>query len=159
MAENTGFLQTLKNILEIQIGEDESTGEPVFARLAAGISTMEPQPNDELAQDIYLDGEGYGETDIIGAQLVIACTGHRLYGDPAQDFIFSKVLETGPGRRTTLRWTQPNGDVLEGPITIANISGPGGDAGAKGEIGFELHFNGKPTFTPASENGGGGVEG
>ena len=155
MAE--GFLLQTQHLFEIKTDKDESTGEPIWERLAAGISSVEPSANDELAQDVYLDGEGLGETDIIGAQLILAFSGHRLYGDPAQDYIFSKMMELGPGRRTELRWTLPNGDKLEGPITIANLSGPSGDAGGKGEIEFELHFNGTPEYTPA--NGGGGVEG
>lgn len=144
-----GFLLQSKHMLELQTGTDEATDEPIYARLGAGISSIEPSPNDELAQDKYLDGDGYGETDVIGAQLILACSGHRKYGDPAQDYIFSTMLDLGPGRRTSLRWTLPNGEELEGPVTIANVSGPSGDAGAKGEIEFELHFNGKPKHTPA----------
>lgn len=147
-----GFLLQTKHLFEIQTGEDE------WSRLGAGLSSVEPSANDELAQDVYLDGEGLGETDVIGAQLILAFSGHRKYGDPAQDYIFGKMMELGPGRRTELRWTLPNGDMLEGPVTIANISGPSGDAGGKGEIEFELHFNGTPEYTPAG-GGGGGVEG
>ena len=38
--------------------------------------------------------------------------------------------------------------MFEGSCTIANISGPSGDAGAKGDISFEIHFNGNPEYTP-----------
>lgn len=143
-----GFLLQSKHKLEIQTGTDEMTQEPIYAQLGAGISSIDPNPNDEVAQDKYLDGDGYGETDVIGAQLVLTFSGHRKYGDPAQDYIFGTVLDLGPGRRTSLRWTLPDGGQFEGPVTIANITGPSGEAGAKGEIGFEIHFNGKPTFTP-----------
>jgi hypothetical protein len=123
-------------------------GTPTFAEIKAGITNVEPSNNEELSQDRYLDGDGYGETDVIAAQLVLTFTGHRKYGDAAQDFIFGKLLELGANRRTTFRWTEPDGGVFEGDCTIANISGPSGDAGAKGEISFEIHFNGKPTYTP-----------
>lgn len=119
-----------------------------YALIAAGITNVESNNNEELAQDRYLDGDGYGETDVVGAQLVLTFTGHRKYGDPAQDFIFDTLLELGPNRRTEFRWTEPDGGVFEGECTIANIAGPSGDAGAKGEISFEIHFNGKPQYTP-----------
>lgn len=135
-----------KHKFEINTKPGEIPG--AFALIAAGITNVEPSNNEELSQDIYLDGDGYGETDVIGAQLVLTFTGHRKYGDPAQDFIFGKLLELGPNRRTEFRWTEPDGGVFEGECTIANISGPSGDAGTKGEISFEIHFNGKPNYTP-----------
>ena len=135
-----------KHKFEINTTPGETTGD--YALIAAGITNVEPSNNEELSQDMYLDGDGYGETDVIGAQLVLTFTGHRKYGDPAQDFIFGKLLELGPNRRTEFRWTEPDGGVFEGECTIANITGPSGDAGAKGEISFEIHFNGKPDYTP-----------
>jgi len=124
-------------------GSDPGT----YAVLAKGITNATPGNNEELSQDKYFDGDGYGETDVIGAQLVLSFTGHRYYGDAAQDFIFGLSLELGTSRRTEFRWTEPDGGIFEGDCTIANISGPSGDAGAKGEITFEIHFNGKPTYT------------
>ncbi len=140
------FLLQSSHLLELNI--EPGSGEGTYERLGAGITGMDPDPNDEIAQDKYFDGEGFGETDVIGSQLVLTFSGHRKYGDPAQDYIFSLILEPGPKRRTDLRWTLPDGSEYEGPVTIANITGPGGEAGAKGEIGFEVHFNGKPEFTP-----------
>jgi hypothetical protein len=119
-----------------------------YARIAAGIASAEPANNEELSQDKYMDGDGYGETDVIGAQTVLSFSGHRYYGDAAQDYIFSKVLELGNSRRTQFRWTEPDGGIFEGDCTIANISQPSGDAGAKGEISFEIHFNGRPSYEP-----------
>lgn len=147
----------LMNRHKFEINTTPGVGPGTYAEIKAGITNVELENNEELSQDNYLDGDGYGETDIIGAQLVLTFTGHRKYGDEAQDFIFGKLLELGPNRRTDFRWTEPDGGIFEGECTIANISGPSGDAGAKGEISFEIHFNGKPEYTPA--NGGGGVEG
>lgn len=141
MAE--GFLLQSEHLLELDI---DPSGESAMERLAAGITSMDPDVNDELSQDKYYDGEGFGETDVTGSQLILTFGGHRKYGDPVQDYIFSTLLTPGTGRRTTLDWTLPNGDKFSGPVTIANITGPSGDAGEKGEIGFELHFNGHPTF-------------
>lgn len=126
------------------------TGTATFARLAAGLNTFDPSFNEEVDQTQYLDGDGYGTSTVLGAQVTISFGGHRKYGDPAQDYIYGLVLEIGNKRETEFRWTQPDGTIFEGPCTIANITGPSGDANAKGEIGFEIHFNGKPTETTAT---------
>lgn len=150
MAE--GFLLQSKNKMEIDVSPDSTEQ---FEPLAAGITSMEPDPNEETAQDRYFDGEGFAETDVIGAQLVLSIEGHRHYGDPAQDYIYSKQIEVGPNRRTKFRLTLPDGATFEGPCTIANIVGPGGAAGEKGAISFEVHFNGKPEYTPAGSGSDG----
>ena len=139
------FPLMFEHLFEIDTSGTPDT--PVYAPLGAGINNVEPGNNEEVAQDKYLNGGGFGESDVIGAQLILAFTGHRNYSDAAQNFIFEKLLSLGSSRRVNFRWTQPNGDVLEGDCTIANISGPSGDAGAKGEVGFEIHFNGVPELT------------
>lgn len=149
MTETKGFTLQTAHKFEIDTTPEAGQGKETWSPLAAGLSSVEPSPNDETAQDKYLDGDGYGETDVIAAQLILTFSGHRKYGDVAQDFIFSKTLELGKKRRTNFRWTEPDGGKFEGSVTIANISLPSGDAGAKGEISFEIHFNGKPKYTPA----------
>lgn len=147
--EETFFLQS-DHMFEIQTGE----GEDSYARLGAGLSDVDPQGNDEIDQTPYLDGSGFASSDVTGGQVTLAFSGHRLHGDPAQDYIYSKAYSYGKARRTNFRWTQPDGSVLEGDATIANITGPSGAANGKGEIGFEIHFNGKPEFTPAGDEAG-----
>lgn len=121
-----------------------------YAVLGAGLSSFEPSPNEEVAQDNYLDGNGFASSVVTGGQLIVSFSGHRKIGDPAQDYIYSKLLSLGSGRETDFIWTLPDGSKFAGPCTIANIEGPSGDANAKGELGFEIHFNGLPVFTPAS---------
>lgn len=126
------------------------TAPSTYSTLASGINNAEPANNEELSQDRYMDSDGFADTDVIGAQLTLAFTGHRKYGDAAQDYIFGKLLTLGSDRRTKFKWTEPDGGVFEGSCTIANISGPTGAAGAKGEVSFEIHFNGLPTYTPGT---------
>ncbi|MCD3573403.1 phage tail tube protein [Streptococcus equi] len=65
-------------------------------RLAGGISELEPDGNEEVSQDAYLDGS---ESDVTGGQLVLALTGHRLVGDKAQDWIYARQFRYGGKRR------------------------------------------------------------
>ncbi|SES02644.1 phage tail tube protein [Salipaludibacillus aurantiacus] len=136
----------LNSAHKFRIGEDEETTFP----LGAGLTSVEPAGNEELSQDRYLDGEGAAETDVTGGQQTLAYSGHRKYGDDAQDFIYDKKLKYGSERRCYFEWEDPTGKILKGSATIANIEGPGGEAGAKGEISFEIHFNGTPEQTEAA---------
>ena len=79
----------MSNLMNEHRFEIETEAE-TFARLAKGINNVDPANNEELSQDNYLDGDGFGETDVIGAQLVLSFSGHRNYKDPAQNFIFVK---------------------------------------------------------------------
>lgn len=121
---------------------------PSFVPMAAGFQNATPSNNEELSQDKYLDGMGFGETDVIAAQQVITFTGHRKFGDAAQDYIFGKTYTVGTARRTKVKITHPNGTVIESACTLANIQDFGGDAGAKAEVSVEVHLNGQPTITP-----------
>ncbi|PSL41704.1 hypothetical protein B0H94_11817 [Salsuginibacillus halophilus] len=147
--QDEGLLVQSKHKFEIDVtpGEEEET----YERLAKGFNSLDPELNEENDQTQYFDGDGYASTTVMGAQMTLSFSGHRYYGDAAQDFIFEKWLEIGKGRETTFKWTLPNGVVLEGPVTIAEISGPGGDANEKGEIEVAIHFNGKPEVTEEGE--------
>lgn len=123
-------------------------GVATLARLGAGLTSFEPGNNEQTDQSNYLDGNGYGTTTVTGAQLVLTFSGHRLFGDAAQDWIYGKQFELGTARNTDFTWTLPSGGKITGPCTIVALDGPGGDANAKGAISFEVHFNGKPTYTP-----------
>jgi len=118
-----------------------------YVRLAVGISTGEADNNEDLAQDKYLDGDGFGSTDVIGAQHIVSFSGHRVVGNVAQDYIAAMKLELGDARKTHLRYTDAAGNQISGAVTLANIKDGGGDAGAKKDFTFEAHFNGKPTYT------------
>ncbi|WP_281659127.1 capsid protein [Halobacillus sp. Cin3] len=126
-------------------GTDPGTLTPI----AAGITSIDPNNNEETDESFYYDGDGGGSTDVTGIKKVITFEGHRKYGDAAQDFIFGLTNKTGPDRKTDFEWEFPDGQLIKGPVTIVNIKDPGGDANSKGEISFEIHFEGLPEVTAA----------
>lgn len=120
---------------KLEISENGTT----WMRVAGGIKSLEPEGNEEVDQTAYLDG---AESDVTGGQCVLKCSGHRLVGDKAQDWIFERQFQYGAARRGFARWTLPGGKVqFTFPMTIASIVGPSGDANQKGEIEFEIHAN------------------
>jgi hypothetical protein len=145
---STTFALNFQDLFEINTTPLETTA--TWSRLAAGISGADPSNNEDVAQDKYLDGDGFGSSDVIGAQVVFAFSGHRVISDDAQDWIASIAHELGAYRKTQMRYTDAEGNVSLCACTVANIEIGGGDAAAKKEIAFEVHFNGKPTDTPKS---------
>lgn len=135
-------------LVELDVTPLEAT--KTYRRLAKGIKSLAPANNDVVDQSQYLDGEGHGESEVTGMQLVFTVSGVRRKGDEAQDFVFGTIQEIGCGRKTNARITYPDGSQKEGSVTLANITEPNGDAATQGAISFEIHFNGKPTYTGIS---------
>lgn len=150
MAVKQNFVLMNEFLLEIDIAPLGET--PVWAPLRAGISSLEPAGNEETDQTQYMDGDGYASTTVTGKQETYSVSGHRTIGDAAQDFIYSYAVKHGLGnaRETQARVVDPTGETITGPCTITAIEGPSGDAGTKGEISFEIHFNGKPVLEPVT---------
>lgn len=126
------------------IDQDSSAS---WARIAAGINTFTPNSNETATNDEYYDGEGFGTADVTSKRLSLTFSGHRLEGDTAQDYIAGKMLSVGDDLKTLARWTQIDGRVVEGVVTIGSIVTSGGAPGAKQTFSFVLTFNGKPKLT------------
>lgn len=124
-----------------------------WARLAAGINNLTPAENDTTANDEYYDGEGFGTSDVTSKRYQFTIAGHRVYGDPGQDFIASKMLDIGDALKTLLRVTFADGSMVYGVVTLTNIVPAGGQPGAKQTFSVVAVFNGKPKFVPASATG------
>lgn len=134
----------------LKINTAES-GEAVMSDLKAGISNISQALNEVVEQMTFLSDNGWGSSDVVGGQLIVTLTGKRKVGDTAQDFIFSKALSLGDDRKRAFEITDPSGDKISGTVTIAKIGMPSGDVNKSGgDISFELHFNGEPTFTAAT---------
>lgn len=119
-----------------------------WKRLGAGLTSADPSQNEETDQTGYLDQNGFKQTDVTAKQSTVAFSGHRVVGDSAQDYIFGLVDALGDDLKTNFRYTDEDGVIKYGECTLVNIDDGGGDAGAKVEVSFEIHFNGVPTITP-----------
>ncbi len=133
-----------------EINTTPESGTATWSRIGAGITSADPSNNESKDQTNYLDGDGYAESEIIGAQFTLAFSGHRVHGDAAQDWIASKEHELGDNRKTQFRYTDMKGNQKTGNCTIVDVDFGGGDAAGKKEISFGIDVNGKPTVTPAT---------
>ncbi|WP_125570926.1 phage tail tube protein [Lacticaseibacillus songhuajiangensis] len=146
-----GFALNWQNGFEIDVSgtKDPAKAENAkWEKLAAGINNFTPSLNETATNDVYMDGEGFGSTDVTGKRLQIAFTGHRLEGNAAQDYIASHVLDIGDKLKTLGRWTQTDGATIVGQVTLSDIVTSGGAPGAKQTLSFNMAFNGKPVYTP-----------
>ena len=146
-----GFARNYANALEINITPEEASS--TWAILSRGITEIAPSPNESTEDKDYYDGYGTPTTDVTSTQIKYEVTGDRCYGDPAQDFIASRALETGDGRKTQFRHTSPNGDTIEGDCTLLNLtpnSGQG-EASALGAFTCTIATAGSPKYTPANK--------
>lgn len=145
---NIAFASNWTNLFMIDI----TPGGPsrTFARIGAGINSADPIGDDEVSEEAYYDGEGGSDSEVTGRSSGMSFSGHRCYGDPAQDYIESIEEEAGEARKTTFRMVGPNGRIKEGPATITNIKTFGGGPKDKSEFSCDIKFNGRPKVTPGN---------
>lgn len=150
MAEETlDFAPNYAHTFEINITPDSDM--QTWASALVGITECVPASDETVSEDAYYNDLGDTDTSVDAVKVSIAFTGHRKYGDPAQDFIQSRALLTKKKRKTDYRWVHPDGTTYEGELTMADlVPGSGmGEATAKGDFTWTAKLN-TITETPAS---------
>lgn len=122
---------------------------PTWALISEGFDNISKSLNEAIYQGSFLGDQGYASTEVTGGQLTITLSGVRIYGDPAQDFIFSNMVKNnfGDARKTDFMITYPDNASLSGKVTLAKITEGGGAANSPDAISVQIHFNGKPIFS------------
>lgn len=144
------FAPNYAHVIELNITPDEAT--PTWAYALRGINNCVPTPTETVSEDTYFHNLGSGNDDVTAVKLAIAMKGHRMYGDPVQDFIAALMLETGPKRNTDVRWIQPDGTLIEGKCTIRDLSPAGmGDSDSKGDFSYTIAFSSIDKFEPGDK--------
>ena len=128
-----------------EIDSTPDAGTATYVRLAAGLSGAVLASNDVVDQTTYLDGGGFGSSDVTGGQKTIAFSGHRDTADAGQNYVAGISGSFGEARKTSFRYRDSRGVGFDAEVTIANIETGGGDAASKKDITFEIHANGEPT--------------
>ena len=135
------FAPNYCHVIELDIAQSATEHDWRYA--LRGITSAEPSSDETTNDDTYYHNLGMTETDVEQVKASVALSGHRMYGDPAQDFVQSLALKTGKDRQTWFRWTMPDGEHLEGTCTLTDIVlGSGmGDANAKGDFSYTISIN------------------
>ncbi|WP_419154571.1 phage tail tube protein, partial [Weissella bombi] len=111
----TKFQLNFENHLEIDVSGNtalEDIDKANWAALSEGIQTITPASSETADTTPYWSGEGFSDHDVTGKAVTFAVAGHRLLGDPAQDYVAERFTDVGDSLRTLARWTNPEGKQL-----------------------------------------------
>lgn len=142
---------------DIDITPNESSH--TWAVFGAGIENLAEALNEVVNQYFFFKDKGYAQNYVTGMAPAYTCTGRRIIGDPAQDWIFNAARKFGlmVERNTNFRISVGKADgtidQITCGVTIANVTDLGGATTDGSAVSFEVRFNGKPTIsviTPSS---------
>ena len=127
-------------------------GAAKWVSLAALTKNMAESLNEVLYQASYYADQGWGSTEVVGAQLTLTLTGDCKPSDPAYEYITSEKVMYGLGeaRKTHMKLTKGDKYVIW-PITLANITKGRGDSAATNALTVTVHGNGRPTLGTTAE--------
>ena len=139
-----------ETVAEINITPDTET--PTWASVGALTKNMAQSLNEVLYQATYWENNGWGSTEVTGAQMTLTLTGDVKSGDQACDFLLSEKVLYGLGqaRKNHLKLTKGN-KVVIWPVTFANITPAYGDSGTVNALTVTIHGNGKPMLTTTNK--------
>lgn len=134
---------------EVYIGTAESSGTWTYAKLCAGIESMEFNENEQNQQYFFLCGEGFAHNETTGSAPELVISGRRIVGDTAQDYIVGKQFALGTDRNTSVKIIAEGKQIIC-DATIGAITSFGGSTLDVNAFGCTIRFNGKPTVTDAT---------
>lgn len=126
-----------------------------WAELGAGIENMQEQLNEVVQQYKFMADEGYGRSRVTAMQPVWNISGRRIWGDAAQDYIFSKKYGLGADRETNAKVEYVAGGnkyTITFDVTFANLQEIGGATDENSAISMEMHVAGKPNLETVKAN-------
>ena len=151
MADTVNFLLTNYGV-SAEIDTTPYGSERTWAVFGTGINNLTEALNEVVQNYSFIADHGYGSTFVTGMSPRITCSGVRVVGDPAQDYIFAAVRRYGlmAERNTNFRFSIANADgsidQITVPCTLANVQSFGGASTDGSAVSVEINFNGKPTI-------------
>lgn len=131
---------------------------PTFVNFGEGIENLQEALNETVQQYFFFAQHGFASNYVTGMAPAYTCTGRRIIGDPAQDWIFNGARKFGlmAERNTNFRLSvgMADGTIQQytGKVTIANVTDFGGNTTDGSAVSFEVRFNGKPTIAVITPN-------
>lgn len=131
-----------------------------WAVFGAGIENLAEALNEVVNQYFFFKDKGFAQNYVTGMAPAYTCTGRRIIGDPAQDWIFNAarkfglMVERNTNFRISVGKADGTVDQITCGVTIANVTDLGGATTDGSAVSFEVRFNGKPTIstiTPSEE--------
>ena len=133
---------------ELYVGTSVSNNTWTYAKLCKGIESMEFQSGEQNQHYFFLCGNGYAHNETTGSAPQISCSGRRIVGDTAQDYIASKQFSLGTDRTTSVK-VIAEGKQIICDATIGEVVSFGGSTLDVNAFSCTLYLNGQPTVTDA----------
>lgn len=123
-----------------------------WASLKSLTKNMSESLNEVLYQASYYGDQGWGSTEVVGAQLTLTLTGDCKPTDPAYEYITKDEVMYGLGnaRKTHIKLTRGDKYIIW-PVTLANITKGRGDSAATNALTVTIHGNGRPSMGSVTE--------
>lgn len=151
MATPTNFL-LVSHAIQAEIDTTPNGVASTWVQFGNGIENFAEALNETVQQYFFFSDGGFAKNFVTGMAPAYTCTGRRIVGDPAQDYIFNPAQKFGlmVERNTNFRISvgQADGTIsqITCPVTIANMTDLGGATTDGSAVSFEVRFNGKPTL-------------
>ena len=140
--------------VKMSIGTSVTGTTWAYAQLCAGITNIDPSVNEQNQQAWYMCGNGGANNEVTGIAPEYAVSGHRVWGDPAQDHIAGLKYKLGQDRKSSVKVELYDHTTLKETIvadaTITDIVDFGGAATDLVPFSCTIRINGIPTVTMAA---------
>lgn len=147
-----GFALNYQHVVEVDTtpNGDKRT----WAWVGPGISDISKDNSESTSEDAYYNGGGNTETDVTGVNAKYSVEGHRLIGDPFQDYVASIEDGIGAARKTRYRVTDPTGRCIEAPCTVLDIAANGPNGAANEKASFKCSLSRSDVATVVTDAAG-----
>lgn len=116
----------------------------------ADMETFSVSFNNGIEKWNPMDQAGWSRGLMTAKEITISINGKRNVGDTGNDYVAGKYMANGREAEGYFCWTFPDGSMLELENAIFDVKNVGsGDATNVGPLEFEVHSNGRPTYTAA----------
>ena len=121
---------------------------PHWLPVLSGFQTLGEARSDTTSAFYYLDGFGSPETGIDGTTRTFSTTGHRIYGDPLQDWLFSFEKQWDLSRRYAgyQYFNSKTGEGEQGTVSISFTSTQSGAPQERAAFGVSIAVQGAPAL-------------
>lgn len=146
------------NEIQLELDITPTGAASTYVPLGEGIENIAEALNEVVQQYFFFSEHGYAMNYVTGMAPAYTCTGRRIMGDQAQDYIFHQERKFGlmAARNTNIRLSVPQADgtldQITCPVTIANVTDLGGATTDGSAVSFEIRFNGKPAMEKVSSD-------
>ena len=147
-----GFALNYQHVVEVDTtpNGDKRT----WAWVGPGISDISKDNSESTSEDAYYNGGGNTETDVTGVNAKYSVEGHRLIGDPFQDYVASIEDGIGAARKTRYRVPAPPGKCIEAPCTVLDIAANGPNGAANEKASFKCSLSRSDVATVVTDAAG-----